>query len=93
MFVRWQRRDERRWTTNRFVYMYPTADEYAVLVESARVNSKPRQRHVAYLGSYHDDPRDFIPLHWRNGHRPPPPCLVVAPYDRKARCARQRHPG
>ena len=67
MFVQWQRRDERRRTTNRFVYMYPTADEYAVLVESARVNGKPRQRHVAYLGSYHDDPRDFIPLHWRNG--------------------------
>jgi hypothetical protein len=32
-----------------------------------RLNGKPRQRHFAYLGSYHDDPRDFIPLHWRNG--------------------------
>jgi hypothetical protein len=67
MYVRWQRRDERRRTTIRFVYMVPTADEYAVLVESVRVNGEPRQRHVAYLGSYDDDPRDFIPLHWRNG--------------------------
>ena len=51
MYVRWQRRDERRRTTIRFVYMVPTADEYAVLVESVRVNGEPRQRHVAYLGS------------------------------------------
>jgi hypothetical protein len=66
MYVWRQRRDERRRTTNRFVYMYPTADEYAVLVESVRVNGKPRQRHVAYLGSYHGEPDGILP-HWRNG--------------------------
>jgi hypothetical protein len=39
---------------------------YVVLVESVRVNGKPRQRHVAYLGSYHSEPDGILP-HWRNG--------------------------
>jgi hypothetical protein len=30
--------------------MVPTADEYAVLVESVRLDGKPRQRQAAYLG-------------------------------------------
>jgi hypothetical protein len=38
MYVRWQRR--------------PHKDTTAVLVESIRVNGKPRQRHIAYLGSF-----------------------------------------
>jgi hypothetical protein len=46
--------------------LVPTADEYGVLVESVRVNGKPRQRHVAYLGSYHSGPDGILP-HWRNG--------------------------
>jgi hypothetical protein len=39
MYVKWEHRDERRGTA-------------AVLVEASRVNGKPRQRHIAYLGTY-----------------------------------------
>jgi hypothetical protein len=39
MYVKWEERLERRGTA-------------AVLVESSRVNGKPRQRHIAYLATY-----------------------------------------
>ena len=50
MFVRWISR----------LYVTPEADDTqqtawsAVLVESRRVNGKPRQRHIAYLGGIND---------------------------------------
>ena len=40
MFVRWQKRHAKRWDLIT-----------AALIESARVDGQPRQRHVAYLGS------------------------------------------
>lgn len=50
MYVRWQYRYERKrkcayWSRS------PKADAYATLVESSRIDGKPRQRHIAYLGS------------------------------------------
>ena len=39
MYVKWEDRWTRRGTA-------------AVLVESSRVGGKPRQRHIAYLGTY-----------------------------------------
>lgn len=50
MYVRWKKRPY----SDRQVYDKPPPKGYllsAVLVESRRVNGKPRQRHIAYLGS------------------------------------------
>lgn len=53
MYVRWQGRYERRRKERR--YRKPIARWYAILVESVRIDGKPKQRHVAYLGSVHLD--------------------------------------
>jgi hypothetical protein len=46
--------------------MRDTADLYASLVESVRVNGKPRQRHVAYLGSLrHESDVHFRAWRWQ----------------------------
>lgn len=53
MFVRWKRRE-------RSAHKHPT-DEYvltAYLVKSERVNGKPRQRIVTYLGAIRENHRD-----------------------------------
>ena len=55
MFVRWQWWGQRRRKTVRYYWSQP-ADAHAVLVESVRIDGKPRQRHIAYLGSVHHDP-------------------------------------
>lgn len=52
MFIRWQRRGDRPRSKTRY-YRDAKADAYAILVESTRVKGKPRQRHIAYLGSVH----------------------------------------
>jgi hypothetical protein len=54
MFVRWQYLwlDRQRKTKRRFRRV-AVATAHAVLVESVRVKGKPRQRHVAYLGSFY----------------------------------------
>lgn len=52
MFIRWQRRSDRPRSKTRY-YRDAKADAYAILVESTRVKGKPRQRHIAYLGSVH----------------------------------------
>lgn len=49
MFVRWQYPCDRKRSMARH-YWEAKAFRYAVLVESARIDGKPRQRHVAYLG-------------------------------------------
>ena len=54
MYVRWQWRYERRRSVERR-YWSPPAWGYAILVESVRIDGKPKQRHVAYLGSVHLD--------------------------------------
>jgi hypothetical protein len=50
MFIQWQKRERwgwRRWHNN------PVDVHWgAVLIEAVRVDGKPRQRHVAYLGSF-----------------------------------------
>jgi len=45
MFVRWQ------YTTSPKPEWRRGAEAYAILVEAKRVNGKPQQRHVAYLGN------------------------------------------
>ena len=63
MYVRWQWRYERRLKERqrkgqrrreRRRYR-PPAWSYAILVENGRIDGKPKQRHVAYLGSVHLD--------------------------------------
>ena len=53
MFVRWQTRGSQRWG----VY------HRAILVESLRVEGEPRQKHIAYLGSFYVD-RPGAPRGW-----------------------------
>jgi hypothetical protein len=55
VFVRWQWYGDRRRKSGRHWWRVQAADAHAVLVESYRVDGKPRQRHVAYLGSVHSD--------------------------------------
>ena len=54
MFVRWQtyRSQARRWNTERALLK-------AILVESIRVEGKPRQKHIAFLGSMSVDRSDM----------------------------------
>jgi hypothetical protein len=52
MYVRWQYWGQRKRRIERW-YWEPPADARAVLVESARVDGKPKQRHIAYLGPVH----------------------------------------
>lgn len=54
MYVRWQWRSDRKRKITRH-YWKDIADQYASLVESVRVDGKPKQRHIAYLGSVHRD--------------------------------------
>jgi hypothetical protein len=52
MYVRWQRANDRQGGG----YYRGGASAYAVLVESTRVDGKPHQQHVAYLGSVDHKP-------------------------------------
>ena len=54
MFVRWQYWHQRRRKTERY-YSRAPASAHAVLVESVRIDGKPKQRHIAYLGSFHHE--------------------------------------
>ena len=51
MYIRWQWCHERKRKTSRTVWREPVAQRRAILVESVRVDGKPKQRHIAYLGS------------------------------------------
>ena len=51
MYVKWQWPTDRKRQTSRSWYMRDTAHAYASLVENTRIDGKPKQRHVAYLGS------------------------------------------
>src|SRR6516162_8117512 len=62
MFVRWQWWGDRRRGSERR-YCRDIADAHAILVESTRVDGKPRQRHVAYLGSVHNVYREQTPYY------------------------------
>jgi hypothetical protein len=53
MFVRWQKRESKR-TKYRRRSKPPGATWSVVLAESVRVNGKPRQKHIAYLGSFNE---------------------------------------
>jgi hypothetical protein len=55
MYVRWQWVGDRKRQGDRYFCRRGYADVYAILVESVRVDGKPRQRHVAYLGSVRFD--------------------------------------
>jgi hypothetical protein len=48
MFIRWQKRERWGWGRNKPVDVHWGA----VLIQAVRVDGKPRQRHVAYLGSF-----------------------------------------
>ena len=62
MFVRWKSRARKR----HHRYGHPETPRLltAVLVESHRVDGKPRQRTVAYLGSIRDDLLDEADVRW-----------------------------
>src|SRR6202043_1096386 len=51
MYVRWQYRWQRERKSGYRDHLSAQSDAYAVLVESSRVDGKPRQRYLAYLGS------------------------------------------
>jgi hypothetical protein len=53
MYVRWQ---PCRTAFRVRRYRGTPAAGYAILVESARIDGKPRQRHIAYLGTVHSKP-------------------------------------
>jgi hypothetical protein len=55
MYVRWQYWHQRKRRITRYYWQTP-ADAHAILVESSRVDGKPKQRHIAYLGSAHGHP-------------------------------------
>lgn len=60
MFVRWQEyKSIAKWRPDR-----PVKRIKAILVESARVDGKPRQRHVAFISSYEPDLSDRFRF-WR----------------------------
>lgn len=50
MFIRWQTR--KRNHANYGNYWRSDVTWFAILVEAIRVDGKPRQKHVAYLGSF-----------------------------------------
>ena len=54
MFVRRQWWRQRRRKSQRY-YQHAPAIAQAVLVESVRIDGKPKQRHIAYLGSFHNE--------------------------------------
>ena len=58
MFVRWQKYKSR---VSRKKHVQPRL----LLVEAIRIDGKPRQRHLAYLGSVQADRRD-LPKFWYN---------------------------
>ena len=58
MFVRWQKYKSR---VSRKKHGQPRL----LLVEAIRIDGKPRQRHLAYLGSVQADRRD-LPRFWYN---------------------------
>ena len=58
MFVRWQKYKSR---VSRNKHGQPRL----LLVEAIRINGKPRQHHLAYLGSVQADRRD-LPRFWYN---------------------------
>jgi hypothetical protein len=64
MYVRWQLRAERKRKIDRWYRWHEVAWQYASLVESVRIDGKPTQRHVAYLGSVHFHARKGI--HYRS---------------------------
>ena len=49
MFVRWQSRKREIYQSHFARYGKPDVHWRAILVESARIDGKPRQRHLAYL--------------------------------------------
>jgi hypothetical protein len=53
MYVRWRRVTQRRQHVERCSWNMPAA-AHVLLVESVSVDGKPRQRHVAYLGVFHN---------------------------------------
>src|SRR5262245_27829096 len=57
MFVRWQ---SRRRSRAEFGFGNGDIRWMIVLVETTRVNGKPRQRHIAYLGSMTESAIDII---------------------------------
>ena len=64
MFVRWQRRAPAWWRQEPHTRKHPPAPHTrksppahwaAILVESVRVEGKPKQRHIAYLAEIKED--------------------------------------
>ena len=51
MFIRWQSRHRKHAEFSRYSHESDTHWR-AVLVESARIDGKPRQRHIAYLAGF-----------------------------------------
>ena len=68
MYVRWQCKYDRKRKTYGRGYYGAKAEWYAVLVESRRIDGKPRQRHIAYLGSALslDNQTDLYRVYWWN---------------------------
>lgn len=65
MFIRWQHYTSRAlnpWQRNRNA---EGTRLRAVLVEAVRIDGKPRQRHIAFLGSIRIDQSDRLPF-WHN---------------------------
>jgi hypothetical protein len=61
MFVRWQKRER---NSRRFPFGSCGTDTHwaAILAESKRVDGKPRQQHIAYLGGINDSALE-LPAH------------------------------
>jgi len=70
VFVRWKSRKSSY--SGRWHWLAERVTHYAVLVESTRVDGKPRQRFVAHLANYHEGGRvEYYPHvdFWRQVER------------------------
>jgi hypothetical protein len=63
MYVRWQWWYQRRRGSELFHRDTP-ATGHAILVEAVRIDGKPKQRHIAYLGSVHGEQDVYYRAWW-----------------------------
>jgi hypothetical protein len=64
MFVRWQTYSSKARSPRQRALNDKHARQKAILVESVRVDGKPRHRHIAFLSSLSIDRRDELGATW-----------------------------